>query len=86
MKRFLVFSTLLMILLVSRIPARADTVINFASSGGNGITFTRAAGGEYITFSLYVGSGYIGDGSSPLTGNSAMNAPVVISPGVGGTA
>ena len=85
MKRFLVFATLFMILIVVRIPARADTVINFASSGGNGITFTHTTGGEYITFSnLYVGSGYIGDGSSPLTGDSSMNAPVVISPGAGG--
>jgi len=85
MKRFLVFATLLMILIVVRIPARADTVINFASSGGNGITFTHTTGGEYITFSnLYVGSGYIGDGSNPLSGDSAMNAPVAISPGAGG--
>jgi len=54
--------------------ARADTVINFASYGGNGITFTQTTGGEYITFqNLYVSST-----------DSSANAPVVISPGSGG--
>jgi len=85
MKRIYCLFALLMILIASRVPARADTVINFASSGGNGITFTQTTGGQYITFSnLYVDSGYIGDGSTDLTGDSAINAPVVISPGAGG--
>jgi hypothetical protein len=85
MKRSLVFLTLVMFLIIARIPLHADTVINFASSGGNGITFTQTTGGENISFSnLYVDSGYIGDGSTSLSGDSSMNAPVVISAGAGG--
>lgn len=61
----------------------ADTVINFASSGGNGITLTKTTGGEYLTFSnLYIGSGSIA--GTNLSSDSAMNAPVTISPGAGG--
>lgn len=85
MKRAYGFLALILILVAGRLEARADTVINFASSGGNGITFTQTAGGQYITFSnLYVDSGYVGDGSSSMPGDSSMNAPVVISPGSGG--
>ncbi len=83
MKRFCVFLALAMILVAGGVSAHADTVINFASSGSNGVTFTQTTGGQYITFSnLYVNSGSIGgDGES---GDSSMNAPVTISPGAGG--
>lgn len=75
MKRFYAFLALVMILVAARVPAHADTVINFASYSGNGITFTQTSGGEYMTFSnLYVG------GAS----DSANATPVVISPGAGG--
>ena len=61
----------------------ADTVINFSSTSGNGITFTKTTGGEYMTFSnLKVGSGEIGGVS--YSSDSAMNTPITISPGVGG--
>jgi hypothetical protein len=85
MKRSLVFLTLLMFLIVARVPARADTVINFTSGAGTGITFTKATGGEDITFStMTVATGYMGDDSTNLTGDSAMGTNVVISPGSGG--
>jgi hypothetical protein len=85
MKRIYGFVGLIVILIAIRVPAHADTVINFASSGGNGITFTQTAGGQNISFSnLYVDSGYIGDGSSDLNGDSSINSAVVISPGAGG--
>jgi len=75
MKRIYGFVGLIVILIAIRVPAHADTVINFASSGGNGITFTQTAGGQNITFSnLYVDSGYIGDGSSDLSGDSSINS------------
>jgi hypothetical protein len=84
MKRIYGFLALA-VLIISTVAAHADTVINFASSGGNGITFTQTSGGQYMTFSnLYVDSGYIGDGSDNLSGDSAMNSSVVISPGTGG--
>lgn len=83
MKRVFVFTALIVIVIAGRTPARADTVINFASYGGNGITFTQTTGGEYTAFSnLYVGSGSIAGGQ--LTGDSALNTPVTISPGAGG--
>jgi hypothetical protein len=85
MKRIYGFLAVVMVLIAIRVPAHADTVINFASSGGNGITFTQTSGGQNLTFSnLYVDSGYIGDGSNDLTGDSAINSSVVISPGAGG--
>lgn len=62
-------------LLAGVVPALADTVINFASYSGNGITFTSTTGGQNITFSnLLVG------GST----DSSNTTPVVISPGAGG--
>jgi len=74
MKRFCIFSALVVILVAGCLPANADTVINFASFSGNGITFNRTSGGEYINFSnLYVG------GAS----DSANATSVVISPGAG---
>jgi len=74
MKRFYVFMALATILVVGAASAHADTVINFASYAGNGITFTQTAGGQYMTFSnLYVG------GAS----DSGNATPVVISPGAG---
>ncbi|MDR3764885.1 MAG: hypothetical protein P4M01_12405 [Acidobacteriota bacterium] len=61
----------------------ADTVINFASSGGNGITLTKETGGEYLTFSnLYVGSGSIGGTS--YSSDSAIGSAVTLSAGSGG--
>jgi len=78
----LLYKLLLAVVLVQGV-AFADTVINFASSGGNGITLTQTSGGEYLTFSnLYIGSGSIAGNN--LTTDSAMNAPVTISPGAGG--
>jgi hypothetical protein len=75
MKRFSLFGALAMILVAGLLPAHADTVINFASYSGNGITFTHASGGENMTFSnLYVGGAT----------DSANATPVVISPGASG--
>ena len=74
MKRMYALLALVVVLLAARIPAHADTVINFASYGGNGISFTQTSGGQNLTFSnLYVTSS-----------DSSANTPVVISPGAGG--
>ena len=76
-------SVVITILIVGQVPAHADTVINFASSGGNGITVTQTAGGEYLSFgNLYVNSGSIAGNDE--SSDSSMNSPVIISPGAGG--
>jgi hypothetical protein len=83
MKRYYAFLALVMILVAGRLPAHADTVINFASTGGNGITITQTTGGQYLTFSnLQVNSGSIA--GNDQSGDSAMNAPVTVSAGTGG--
>jgi hypothetical protein len=59
-------------LLASAAPALADTVINFASYGGNGVTFNKASGADSVNFSnLYVSA----------MGDSANNAQLTISNG-----
>ena len=39
-------------LLASAAPVLADTVVNFASYGGNGITFNKASGGSPSTSAI----------------------------------
>jgi len=70
----LCFSLAFLLLVTAGVSARAGTVINFGTSGGNGITFSKTTGGEYMTFAnLTVDSTDTSNGAS-----------VVISPGTGG--
>jgi hypothetical protein len=70
---------LVAIVAVGLTAVRADTVINIATSSGNGISFTKAVGGDYVTFSNMT----IND-TNDFPGDSANGAPMTISPGAGG--